>query len=123
MVRTLILGLLMLVPGSVYAQPTAPAEPQMKCEVGPINRMFGGTPWLVYSCDDQSSMVVVSAPGNPAMPFYFFLKIDSGAYKIIGEGAGVKSKSDAAARDIQKLQQPDFAALLAETRRLSPSAR
>src|ERR1700722_9045111 len=52
----------------------AVASPTLNCKIGPIENIYGGTKWLVYGCDDKASVVVVTAPGNPAMPFYFFFQ-------------------------------------------------
>ncbi len=99
---------------AAHAEPQAPAP--LTCETGPVQRQFGGTDWLVYSCDDGRSMVVISASGNPASPFYFILTPLDGAYKIYGEGNGSKAASDAAGGDLARLQQDDLAKLLAETK-------
>lgn len=99
-------------------QPLPQAAP-MKCETGPIRRTFGGSEWEVYSCEDQASMVVISAQGNPASPFYFFLKSTGGVYRITGEGNGDKKASDAAARALESMTSTDFAELLAATRMAS----
>lgn len=107
----------------VQAAAFAPAEPQqatsappMKCETGPIRRTFGGTQWIVYSCNDHASMVVVSAPGNPASPFVFFLKPIGGSYTVSGEGNGDKNASDAAGDALAKMTPVEFADLLATTK-------
>ena len=89
----------------------------MKCEAGPLNRTFGGTEWLVYGCDDGSSMVVVSAPGNPAMPFYFFIRPEAGTYRIDGEGSGDKEASRTAGDSLSRLTPAELASLLAATGR------
>ena len=78
---------------AVSVQADSPTPPPMKCETGPVQRQFGGTDWLVYSCDDGHSMVVISSPGNPASPFYFVLTSREGTYKIYGEGNGSKAAS------------------------------
>ncbi|MGB7654961.1 MAG: hypothetical protein WBL74_05725 [Novosphingobium sp.] len=102
---------------AVSVQAEAPIPPPMKCETGPVQRKFGGTNWVVYSCDDGHSMVVISASGNPASPFYFVLTPQDGTYKIYGEGNGSKAASDAAGAELGKLKQEDLAALLEETKR------
>jgi hypothetical protein len=61
-------------------------------------------------------MVVVSAPGNPALPFYFLLKPNGGSYAIEGEGNGDKKASDAAGDSLSKMTPAEFAALLAATK-------
>lgn len=89
----------------------------MKCETGPVKRTFGGTEWIVYSCEDQASMVVVSAKGNPAMPFFFFLKSEGGGYRIRGEGNGDKKASNAAFQELAGMKPAEFAALLEATKK------
>ena len=39
------------------------------CTIGPITKTYGQTQWLAYSCNDDKTVVIVSAPGSPAMPF------------------------------------------------------
>jgi len=91
------------------------AAPNLHCDVGPVSRVFGGTDWLVYSCDDRHSMVVVSAEKNPAAPFYFLLKPLANSYHVSGEGNGSKQASDAAGDELSRMTPADFAKLLAET--------
>jgi hypothetical protein len=62
-------------------------------------------------------MVVVSAQGNPASPFYFFLKPAADTYTVMGEGNGDKKASDAAGAALSKMTPADFAELLAATKR------
>ena len=92
------------------------AEP-MQCEVGPVEKSFGGTKWTVYSCDDKKSLVIVSADGNPAMPYFFMISEIDGKLAIHGEGNGSKEASTAAGRDLEKLMvsENEIAALIAET--------
>jgi hypothetical protein len=113
--RLFAILLLSFAAGAVQAEP--PASTPMKCETGPVHRQFGGTDWLVYSCDDGRSMVVISSSGNPASPFYFVLTPLEGTYKIYGEGNGSKAASDAAGAELARLKQEDLAALFAETKR------
>ena len=54
----------------------------------PVNKVLGCTPCLV-SGSNGGLVVVVSAPGHPAMPFYFMLLLDpSGKRRVIGVGTG-----------------------------------
>lgn len=114
--RSILLGLLAVGPVHAQAQQAAPSPPPMECKTGPVSRTFGGTEWIVYSCDDRSSMVVVSAQGNPASPSYFLLKLNAEGYKIEGESNGDKKASNAAVDDLSKLGLAGFAALLAATK-------
>jgi len=61
------LPLLLAVPASGETSPA----PQLNCNIGPVAKTYGRTQWLVYSCDDDRSVVIVSASGNPATPAYF----------------------------------------------------
>ena len=60
-----------------------PPQATMDCGNGPLNRSFGGSPWLVYACGDSRSVVLMSAPGSKAMPFYFMFSWENGAYRLI----------------------------------------
>jgi hypothetical protein len=91
--------------------------PALNCEVGPLNKAYGGNPWLVYACDDNRSAVVVSDQGNPAMPFYFILYVKpDGTMRLYGEGTGAKSATQPAFDELSKLDQAGVAALVAEAR-------
>jgi hypothetical protein len=101
---------------SLVAVPlVANAAPPLNCGVGPVTRVFGSVPWLVYSCNDATSVVLVSAPGSPAMPFYFIFSLEGSAYRLRGEGTGSKAATDAALRDLQALSASDVLALRRET--------
>jgi len=94
---------------------------QMKCETGPAQKTYGSTPWLAYSCQDARSLVLVTAPGNPATPFYFFLRPSDGGYRIEGEGSGNKDVTDRVAAELQRLSDTEIAALINETRKVAPA--
>lgn len=120
----ILAGLFVVGFGIAKAEPAGSSASTMKCETGPVPRTFGGTRWVVYSCDDLASMVVISAQGNPASPFYFFLKPkpDAGNYTITGEGNGDKKASDAAGDALSKMTPADLAALLAATKATAPKS-
>lgn len=90
--------------------------PQLDCARGPVPKNFGATPWLVYACSDDKSLVVVSAPGNAGGPFYFMLFMKNGARQVVGEGAGAKNVTSAAYQDLIKLSETDIAALIRAAR-------
>ncbi|PZO46039.1 MAG: hypothetical protein DCF16_19430 [Alphaproteobacteria bacterium] len=68
----------------------AHAQQPMRCDVGPVHRAFGGTPWLVYSCEDGKSLAVITEAGNIAAPFYFILAWREDGYRIAGEGTAMR---------------------------------
>jgi hypothetical protein len=100
------------------------AEPAaQKCDVGPLNATYGKTQWLVYSCNNEKAegnamLVLVSAPGNPAMPFVFFFYVKNGAYRLYGEGTGDKKATQAAVLELQQLSEPQIAKLILRTRQV-----
>jgi hypothetical protein len=122
MIRSILFCLLILAPSGADAQQAASSPPRRTCFAGPISKTFGGTDWMIYSCDDQASMVMVAAPGNPASPFIFFISADAGRYHIEGEGTGDKGASQAAGDELSRLPQEKFAALLVETRTVGTPA-
>jgi hypothetical protein len=91
--------------------------PTLKCEVGPVTKQYGGTDWLVYSCEDQKSLAIVAAPGNPAMPYYFFYLHSGTSYELHGEGTGDKRLTDAASDELKGLTEEQIASLLMETQK------
>jgi hypothetical protein len=71
---------------------------------------------LVYSCSDGTTIVVISAQGNPASPFVFTLTRTDQGYQVDGEGNGDRAASDAAGHDLSALTSDQIAALIADTR-------
>jgi hypothetical protein len=56
----------------------------------------------------------VTAPGNPAMPFYFLFSSTNDGYQLFGEGTGDKAFTDAAHKELAALSNSDIAAPDAE---------
>jgi hypothetical protein len=92
---------LALLTSPVQQDQVAP-EP-LQCMAGPIQRSFGGTEWLTYGCADHLTLIVVSAPGNPAMPFVFVLSKANGGVRISGEGNGDQKATAPAFEDLKKV--------------------
>jgi hypothetical protein len=90
--------------------------PQLKCDIGPVDKTYGKTQWLVYSCDDGRTLVIVTAPGNPALPFYFMFSPHEGGYQLSGEGTGSKATTDAAFNELQTLSERDIMTLIDQTK-------
>ncbi len=93
----------------------AHAQQPLRCDIGPVHRTFGGTPWLVYSCEDGKSLAVITEASSIAAPFVFILAWRDGGYRISGEGNGSEAASNAAGRDLEALTAVDIATLIAET--------
>lgn len=66
----------------------------LDCSHGPASLSYGEVPWLVYACSDQRSVVLVSASGSRAAPFYFMFSANGPGYRLIGEGTGSTAATD-----------------------------
>ncbi len=113
----LVFGALLVMVLTAYSAVSEEAAPQsLKCDIGPVTKIYGGTQWLVYSCTDNRTLVVISAPGNPAMPFYFMLSPHENGYQLSGEGTGRKDITDAAFDELKALSGTDIVALIEQTK-------
>lgn len=112
----MIVAVLAMLAAQPPAAEVAQKESPLQCNVGPLKRTFGGHPWLVYSCSDGATLVVVSDSGNPASPFYFVLHPKGARYEMAGEGNGSKQASSAAFEELKRLSATDIAAMLAATK-------
>ena len=93
-----------------------PSQPKLVCDRGPFStKTFGGTQWQIYGCTDNRSVAIVTAPGSPAIPFYFLLAWVNGVYTVSGEGTGRRDLTAKAYNDIVKLTRPQIDALVKET--------
>jgi hypothetical protein len=106
----------MLMATIAIAASPAPSSPTLKCDVGPVEKTFGNSRWLVYSCDDNRSIVLVSAPGSPAMPFVFSFIATGDSYRLSGEGTGQKKAAAAAFGEIKALSEQDIASFVGQTK-------
>lgn len=116
----IVLALLAALLGPQAADaPPRQQPPHLNCERGPARHTYGGTPWLIYGCDDDFSLVFVTDQGSAAFPFMFMLYVKDGKYALYGEGTGEKAVTDRAYADLTRLDQQGIEALLNETRSLS----
>jgi hypothetical protein len=93
------------------------APPPLTCKIGPVAKTFGGSEWLIFSCDDERSVVLVSAPGSRASPFVFmFHWTENGDYQLTGEGTGDNAATSAAYNELAALTPLDVDKLASETR-------
>lgn len=111
--RGLCLGLLLILSaGSALAA----SPPSLECDRGPINKTYGGSAWLVYGCNDNRSLAIISAPGSAAFPFVFFALVSPKDFKLHGEGTGNKAATDAAYKELSALTANDLEALAAQAK-------
>jgi hypothetical protein len=120
--RAVALAILLTLATALISALGADQSPQ-KCDVGPLNRTYGKTQWLVYSCNNEKAegnamLVLVSAPGSAAMPFVFFFYVKDGGYRLYGEGTGDKEATGAALGELQRLTERDISDLIVQTRQV-----
>jgi len=93
------------------------ADPQtLKCDMGPLRKTYGATEWLVFSCADNRTLLVVSAPGNPATPFYFVFTPHGTSHQLRAEGTGRRDTATAAFIDLKLLSEREITDLIKETK-------
>jgi len=120
MARRLSPILAVLVGALLLGLPTGPAaaqpKPAVKCLTGPAPKTFGGQKWLVYSCDDDRTVVVIASPESPAAPYYFVLASDGVGYKVTGEGTGPKSATESTLKTLKLLTEAEIRGLIQDTK-------
>jgi hypothetical protein len=118
-VRRLLLPALLLTSFAAAAQ--GPSEPRITCDRGPFGtKTYGGTAWELYGCSDNRSIAIVTARGNPGMPFYFLFAERNGQYQLSGEGTGRPEFTRLAYDDLRRLSEQDIRALVKETQKAGP---
>jgi hypothetical protein len=101
---------------AALADSAATSTPSLTCDTGPITETYGATEWLVYSCSDSRTLVLLSAPRNPATPFYFTLYPGESGYLVAGEGNGNEGVTDAALAEIKALTSAEIENLIESTK-------
>ncbi len=94
----------------------AVAGAPLKCEVGPVEKTYGKTQWLVYSCNDARSVVIVAAPLSPARPFVFRFLAQQKGYLLQSKGTGDKDYTTAAFGELKLMSMEDIEALVKLTK-------
>jgi hypothetical protein len=90
--------------------------PKLNCATGPIQKTFGGQPWLVVGCDDGKTLTFVAAQGNPSAPFVILMSPKDDGYALTGDGEGDEAAAKAAFADIQALSAGEVGLLFEELR-------
>ena len=92
---------------------------ELTCEVGPVDREYGGSAFSVYSCDDGKSVVAVAQPRSRAFPFYFIVSPQGGVVRLYGEGDGDSEATQDAFYDLNEFKPADVAALVSATKAIA----
>jgi hypothetical protein len=61
-------------------------------------------------------LIVVSAPENPATPFYFIFVPQGNGYQLSGEGTGRRDATNAAFDELKAFSGTDIMALIEQTK-------
>jgi hypothetical protein len=101
-----------------HARAQGETNQPLKCDVGPVQKSYGGTQWLVYGCRDSEDLVFVTAPQSPAAPFYFFPIPQEGSFHLSGEGTGNRALTEAAYNELKSLRGDEIAELRRQTQSL-----
>jgi hypothetical protein len=96
---------------------------ELNCEVGPVDRVYGGSAFSVYSCDDGKSVIAVAKPRSRVYPFYFIVSPQGGEVRLYGEGDGDVEASHDAFRELNRFKPADVAALVSATKALASAGR
>lgn len=109
------LGLPILGATPAHGDETAPAS-KLVCNIGPIEKVFGKTNWLVYSCNDERSIVIATAPGSPASPFVFRFLARENSYVLQSLGTGNREFTTAAFNELKVMSGQDIETLVKLTK-------
>jgi hypothetical protein len=96
---------------------SAPAD----CTTGPVTKSFGGSKWLVSSCSDGRTVILMAMNDSPAFPCFIVIAPTPEGYKVDGRGKGDRQATEAAMTELGALSVPDIQAMIAETKRQQKS--
>jgi hypothetical protein len=109
----LLVAIAICLPLPVGAQ-TAP----MDCTVGPIIKTFAGSKWVVNSCIDGRTVVLMAMNDSPAFPCFIKMEPSTEGYNINGRGKGDKQATNAAMDELAALSVADIEGMIDETKQL-----
>ena len=114
---SLVLAFAMLLDSTVFMPGGEDGQDlELSCEVGPVDRDYGGSAFSLYSCDDGKSLIAVAKPGSKAFPYLFILSPSGERVRLYGEGNGDSDAGRAAFSDLNEIGPAEVAGLVAETR-------
>jgi hypothetical protein len=114
---SLLLSLMMMSSTVVLPGGENGMDVELTCEVGPIDRDYGGSAFSVFSCDDGKSVVAVAKPGTKAYPFYFIVSPNAdGEVLLYGQGDGDNEAGRDAFAELNEVRPAQVAELVAATR-------
>ncbi|BFI97377.1 MAG: hypothetical protein RSP_28870 [Rhodanobacter sp.] len=99
-----------LVASLLFLQPALAAKKDLKCETGPVQRMFGQALWNLYACDDSKSMVAVPADASNGGTGYFLItpNAEKTGLVVVGEGLDGGGKFKSVFDELNKMSPTDL---------------
>jgi hypothetical protein len=95
----------------------AQTEP-MDCTVGPVIKTFGGSKWVVNSCSDGRTVILMATNDSPAFPSFIKIAPSTEGYSINGRGKGDRQATNAAMDELGALSVADIHAMIDETKQI-----
>jgi hypothetical protein len=90
----------------------------MDCTVGPVIKSFGGSKWLVNSCSDGRTVILMAMNDSPAFPCFIKMEPLTEGYNINARGKGDKQATNAAMDELAALSVADIEGMIDETKQL-----
>jgi len=109
---------LLVLAGPAFAESHVGKLTNIACKTGPVTRTFGGQSWLVYSCADRHSILVVSNHGDPPTSEYIMLSPVRDHVEVVGEGWATGTGGNTAFAEMKDMSARQLGVLVAETRGL-----
>jgi hypothetical protein len=100
------------------ALPAGAQTAPMDCTVGPVIKTFGGSKWVVNSCADGRTVILMATDDSPAFPCFIEIAPSTKGYSIDGRGKGDKQATNAAMDELGALSVADIHAMIDETKQL-----
>ncbi len=95
----------------------AQTEP-MDCRIGPLIKTFGGSKWVVNSCTDGRTVILMATDDSPAFPCFIMIEPSTRGYNIDGRGKGDRQATNAAMDELAALSVADIEGIIDETKRV-----
>ena len=112
------LHILMVAVAICLPLPAGAQTAPMDCTVGPVIKTFGGSKWVVNSCSDGRTVVLMATNDSPAFPCFIKIEPLTEGYNINGRGKGDKQATNAAMDELAALSVADIHGMIGETKQL-----
>src|SRR5256885_14395942 len=85
----------MVLAGAILFSSAALADDDLKCETGPVIKTFGGTPWKVFTCNEDRHLQFIPVPNRQAGDVILMLFFDGGGWLVLDMGTMMRTSSEA----------------------------